>query len=89
MYTEDEAKTKWCPFTRITTSGEEWHTNRGSHTDVHERNFDRCIGSACMAWRWLTWEEDGAVWRMTGPGSAQGKRDGVHEGCCGLAGRPS
>lgn len=49
--TEDEAKTKWCPFVRLVISdiGE-------AKTD--NRDFDygdgtpSCIASECMAWRW-------------------------------------
>lgn len=54
MMTEDEAKTKWCPFVRVTASPEEWHTNRPTFAEVHNKGFDLCIGSACMAWRGRT-----------------------------------
>ncbi len=39
--TEQEAKTKWCPFARSSGS------NRGTDDDP----FGRCIASRCMAWR--------------------------------------
>ena len=39
--TEEEAKTKWCPFAR---NGGEAGCNRLQSTE--------CLGSACMAWRW-------------------------------------
>lgn len=52
MMTEDEAKTRWCPFVRVTASPEEWHTNRPTFAEVHNKGFDLCIGSACMAFRW-------------------------------------
>lgn len=38
--TEDEAKTKWC-------------FQRGYITDLSVDGRNCCIGSACMAWRWL------------------------------------
>lgn len=39
LLTEDEAKTKWCPMVR----------DNGSNLNGES---SRCIGSACMAWRW-------------------------------------
>jgi hypothetical protein len=51
--TEDEAKTKWCPFARIDPQQPgSWGNRPASHMGVH------CIASACMAWRWGTpdWE---------------------------------
>ena len=49
--TEDEAKTKWCPFTRC---GE--GINRTSDGSVFFKGSvaTPCIGSVCMAWRWET-----------------------------------
>ena len=50
--TEDEAKTKWCPFSRITGATESHHAmdNRGDPVDAM-RVPGLCLGSACMAWR--------------------------------------
>lgn len=44
--TEDQAKTKWCPFTRVGEQASGAAENRpdGSYS---------CIGSACMAFRWV------------------------------------
>lgn len=57
--TEDEAKTKWCPQARAVVVGENrklgFAGNRGVNHDksIHENPpWARCIGSACMAWRW-------------------------------------
>ncbi len=52
--TEEEAKTKWCPFANVgsTTSGlggfNRFIPPVGSGSDESVR----CIGSDCMAWRW-------------------------------------
>lgn len=56
--TEEEAKTKWCPFSR------DKHGNRSAYSDEPVQEIDPdyvadmagaypCIGSACMAWRVL------------------------------------
>jgi hypothetical protein len=62
--TEDEAKTKWC-FRR-----------KPDPIYVPEPSNIRCIGSACMAWRWqMTVNKDGSI-------------EDEKEGFCGLAGEP-
>lgn len=46
--TEDEAKTKWCPFARISDGEPPTSVNRPEpYGDV-----PHCLGSGCMAWRW-------------------------------------
>lgn len=82
--TEQEAKTKWCPFARVGVGQEGVGINR--------RNYDKptvteqycCIASACMAWRW---QPQGSIDRpmQFGPGNQTVKRE---IGFCGLAGRP-
>lgn len=76
--TEDEAKTRWCPFIRIAPATESHHavTNREDRALDIGPVTTNCIGSSCMAWRWL---------------AEQPIRNGVvarTEGFCGLAGRP-
>lgn len=67
--TEEEAKTKWCPY--VSTD------NRGPYRQ--NDTYMRCIGSACMAWRWNGHRTDyDADVNATYPAV----------GFCGLAGKP-
>lgn len=51
--TEEEAKTKWCPFTRVVVNAENY-SNGNRFENGHRYNEQAlCIGSACMAWREL------------------------------------
>lgn len=61
--TEQEAKTKWCPFARFkfasTSDGPACNREGGPSigedtggTNPWLLSGTRCIGSACMAWRW-------------------------------------
>lgn len=49
---EDDAKTKWCPFTRVQI----WEPiMEGDNPPVNREDSNtRCIGSQCMAWRWFS-----------------------------------
>lgn len=74
--TEDEAKTKWCPFVRITALDGEWETNRGDFPS----GALACVASECMAWR---------VMRLIDTGKRKSPPlDYVVDGYCGLAGNP-
>jgi len=71
--TEEEAKTKWCPFARV---------NRGQNASNRDSEgffypAHKCIGTACMAWRLL--------YKYPDPTKAE---IAVIGGYCGLAGRP-
>lgn len=59
--TEDEAKEKWCPFSRVLahTYAQDgkgrmfeggYSSNRGPDREPEDGSL--CIGAACMAWRW-------------------------------------
>lgn len=58
MMTEDEAKTKWCPFARFTSASNSPSSNRWRKSLPEDEPYAlnpvpcRCIGHACMAWRW-------------------------------------
>lgn len=76
--TEDDAKLKWCPMKRM-------------HVDINDDGPSfghaqtRCIGSACMMWRW----DQGKAWPVPAGGDMmriEAERPG--NGYCGLAGKP-
>ena len=51
--TEDEAKTKWCPFARhpvLVNYSTVVSVNRGTDDDSLIQGISRCIGSRCMGW---------------------------------------
>lgn len=47
--TEEEAKTKWCPFGRV--EGPFVYGNPTVNRGEAEKSWTFCIASACMAWR--------------------------------------
>lgn len=83
--TEDEAKTKWCPFVRAASPDGAAAWNRSSFiTYEHEaRQATRCIASACMAWRWSEKQPPGHGFFADGSPHPEGAL-----GFCGLAGAP-
>jgi hypothetical protein len=50
--TEEEAKTKWCPFARLTFSTEGFAAGNRFDDCAWAEKRALCIGSDCMAWRW-------------------------------------
>lgn len=71
--TEDEAKTKWCPFARTYTGC--GPSNRGPQGELDDNAL--CVASECMAWRdHFTRTESGAI-----------VFENRGFGYCGLAGR--
>ena len=87
--TEAEAKTKWCPFGRQVLRGDRGIAYQGA--PAGNRNSDdsartNCIGSACMAWRFVF--IDKSTSRRT-KGGVKGRVDlDYTRGHCGLAGKP-
>lgn len=92
MRTEEEARTKWCPFARsagVTDGGEIVVSNRDAesinkigHAETLNPLSCRCIASGCQAWRWDHKQIVGEFQPEHG-----GKPENRH-GYCGLAGRP-
>jgi len=77
--TEEEAKTKWCPYARLGSSTSGLGGFNRFISPAREADFDgtRCVGSACMAFRWspdTTLEMSGHIV--------------TRQGFCGLAGKP-
>jgi hypothetical protein len=94
--TEDEAKTKWCPFARQvgTIDNAVGSPQNGfSGNRFPDDRVSLCLGSACMAWRvrhqWFDNAQQDPSWvdyapYAFEPGEGQERDDGF----CGLAGRP-
>lgn len=55
IHTEDEAKTKWCPLSRVTAMFGDAAVNRNSnHYGMSlTSSGTNCIGSKCMFWQWV------------------------------------
>ena len=70
--TEDEAKSKWCPFINARAVGE--YGERSSPAS------QGCIGAACMAWRPV------AMVFLNSDGAEIGRTEDKQNGFCGLAG---
>jgi hypothetical protein len=82
--TEDEAKTKACPYAATFGASQQLADGPGPH----------CVGSACMAWRerhqWFDNAQQEPSWvsyypYAFEPGPGQERDDGF----CGLAGSPA
>jgi len=86
--TEDEAKTKWCPFIQISIEGlgSRITNNRGKVIKEDGKNNLRCIGSQCMAWRWHTRSSE--HYRYDNEGEKIFAWTTDDHGYCGLAGKP-
>lgn len=91
ILTEEEAKTKWCPYVRV-----EYGTTSGLNRDGLGCAADTaiCLASGCMAWRWLMDEphdiECASVRTQMDPVPDLCNCDGpsTRVGFCGLAGAP-
>ncbi len=87
--TEDEAKTKWCPFARerfeVHDLGQIAITALNRLDDEGCEGLSRCIGSECMAWRWRMVIETMPM--PIGRNAHLTDADGNWLGHCGLAGK--
>lgn len=84
LVTDEEAETKWCPFTRDAGGA-----NRHGHGSSDEV---RCIGSDCMAWRWDNAGNQAAEQEHEDSSAIGGvyiREEPKRRGYCGLAGAPA
>lgn len=92
--TEDEAKTKWCPFVRMAPlAANQAYPEHVNSTRDQVAAHGACIASACMAWRskheWLDNAQQEPSWVSYPPYAFQpGEGQERDNGFCGLAGRP-
>lgn len=98
---ESEAIKRWCPFARVVEQCKAVAAHnrvQGESIPVDEvglPNGSKCLGSACMAWRWSQkrnpdWKPDTSGW--AGPGRHPADTPPLYvedreHGYCGLAGR--
>src|ERR1700675_2507627 len=89
-HSETEAKTKWCPFARVS-----WNALDEPYRAPVPVSISRmprptgqanCLGSGCMAWRWVETNVNGPMGEDGAPGDLVPSGD-TH-GYCGLAGVP-
>jgi len=80
---ENEARQKWCPFTRIDSVAKSGAFNRylNDSARYHLPPSSHCIASECMAWRWASEPRAKCTYGVADDGS-----EGI--GYCGLAGKP-
>lgn len=85
--TEDEARTRWCPFSRVRQLHGGVAASSINRIDLDEYPIPaacRCLASACMAWRWH--QSDTFKYEADMKFRATGVRITPTEGYCGLAG---
>lgn len=74
MLTEEQAKTKWCPFVRQGSAVSGLGSLNREHEHGHTYGGLNCIASDCMAWCWHSLD-------VHAP-------EDLRTGFCGLARRP-
>lgn len=90
-HSEVDARAKWCPFARA-----HWSVGEGQPAEYQGNRFFKedgvtpdtgvsCLGSGCMAWRWVETHVPGP---MKDDGAADLVPSSNTHGYCGLAGDP-
>lgn len=53
LYTEEEAKTKWCPMVRFITFPPIYENGMATKENNRYGDYNsNCIASECMQWQW-------------------------------------
>lgn len=93
--TEEESKTKWCPFSRCFDKGFRDGIagyNRCEDGATPVLTGAQCQGSACMAWRDTWGPFNATTGKLLEWGDARNSTDVITQrktgGFCGLAGKP-
>lgn len=86
--TEQEARTKWCPMSRVSLTKGEVGYNRVDGGIPSE--YATCIGSDCMMWEWAEEEYIFSGGKVDDsyeevPGGLWRKKKEIRHGYCGLA----
>lgn len=90
---EDEAKTKWCPFARVASDSGVSFNRWTDGQAVGQASPALCIATACMAWRtrheWLDNAQEEPAWVTYAPYAFEPGSDQERDcGYCGLIGEP-
>jgi hypothetical protein len=87
MYTEEQAKTKWCPHARFLGSGAGGAGNKfGRYSPADTECV--CIASECMAWQWGNMKEIAKHQARFPELNFATAASQSGRGYCGLAGKP-
>lgn len=76
IFTEEQAKTKWCPYSRVMVDQDvEVSVNRSVRGGEPDPDC-MCVATGCMAWRWV----------VDASGKLVEAPDGALQGYCGMGG---
>lgn len=84
MLTEEEAKTKWCPYGAGAPTMVSLTKDGAAEYLPVPKERARCIASQCMAWRWNPSDIQREQWIAAGAVHLE-KRE--RQGFCGIAGK--
>jgi hypothetical protein len=89
LISQKDAEDKWCPFGRAQTIAEIPGVGvamAGVNLGKLKGEGTRCMGDACMQWRWAGWRIK--TFDTVAPDPDDENKIGPRLGYCGLAGKP-